>query len=339
MTSSPPTTSVLIATWQRPKLLERVVRSLCVQTLLPTEIIVCWQNNDLESCQMLKQLQAEPLPCPLVVVHLPENGIVPAENAALQASSGELILLIDDDAIAPVDWIHRIVRFYASHPNCGAFGGPADCWTATGERLPINPKKPVAGLSWIGRLTTNLHDQPPEWRALPPEKVDHLVGYNMSLRRSAFDRFEDRLKPYWQLFELDACLTASSRGFEIWFDPGLLVEHRVGYTTGAYAPGRDGDWSIRFANSSYNQAYVISKHSKPFWKRNFRWLYLMALGTGNTPGPMLLPITILRNGQPFREIRLMITCLKSKHNGWRMGRNASTPDSTNRSAEHDSERF
>lgn len=54
----------------------------------------------------------------------------------------------------------------------------------------------------------------------------------MSLRRSAFDRFEDRLKPYWQLFELDACLTASSRGFEIWFDPGLLVEHRVGYTTG-----------------------------------------------------------------------------------------------------------
>lgn len=319
MQSSSLTTSVLIATWQRPDLLERALRSLWRQTTLPTEVIVCWQADDLATRDRLAMLQADPPPCPLVVVHLPENGIVPAENAALKASRGELILLLDDDAIAPPDWVARITAYFRQNPSCGAFGGPADCWTAAGTRLPINPRRPVAGLSWLGRLTTNLHDQPPEWRNLPPERVDHLVGYNMALRRTAFERFEARLRPYWQLFELDACLQVAEKGLEVWFDPGLVVEHRVGYTTGAYAPGRQGDWAIRFENSSFNQAFVLSKHSlKPF-QRLHRLIYLLAVGTTSTPGPLLLPICIYRNRYILRELRLVLTCLKWKARGWRAG--------------------
>ena len=321
MKSSLLTTSVLVVSWERPELLERLIRSLWKQTRLPTEIVVCWQSDDLPTYVKLDQLRSCPtIPCPLVIVHLADNGIVPAENLALDSSSGDLILMIDDDAIAPPDWIDRIVSFHDSHPLCGAFGGPADCWTANGERLPINPRRPVAGLSWLGRITTNLHDQPVEWRLQPPHRVDHLVGYNLSLKRSAFDRFEDRLKPYWQLFELDACLTASSRGFEIWFDPDLVVEHRVGYSTGVYAPGREGDWSIRFENSSFNQALVLSKHTKGFWKRLLRWLYLIFVGTSSTPGPLLIPLTIYMHGRVLREIRLSFTCSVSKWRGWRLGR-------------------
>ena len=321
MKSSLLTTSVLVVSWERPELLERLIRSLWQQIRLPTEIVVCWQSDDLPTYLKLDQLRSCPtIPCPLVIVHLAENGIVPAENLALDSSSGDLILMIDDDAIAPPDWVDRIVSFHDSHPLCGAFGGPADCWTAIGQRLPINPRKPVAGLSWLGRITTNLHDQPVEWRLQPPHRVDHLVGYNLSLKRSAFDRFEDRLKPYWQLFELDACLTASSRGFEIWFDPDLVVEHRVGYSTGVYAPGREGDWTIRFENSSYNQALVLSKHTKEFWKRQLRWLYLIFVGTSSTPGPLLIPLTIYMHGRVLRETRLSFTCSVSKWRGWRLGR-------------------
>ena len=321
MKSSLLTTSVLVVSWERPELLERLIRSLWQQIRLPTEIVVCWQSDDLPTYLKLDQLRSCPsIPCPLVIVHSAETGIVPAENLALDSSSGDLILMIDDDAIAPPDWVDRIVSFHDSHPLCGAFGGPADCWTAIGQRLPINPRKPVAGLSWLGRITTNLHDQPVEWRLQPPHRVDHLVGYNLSLKRSAFDRFEDRLKPYWQLFELDACLTASSRGFEIWFDPDLVVEHRVGYSTGVYAPGREGDWTIRFENSSYNQALVLSKHTKGFWKRQLRWLYLIFVGTSSTPGPLLIPLTIYMHGRVLREIRLSFTCSVSKWRGWRLGR-------------------
>lgn len=320
MKSSILSTSVLIVSWQRPELLERVIRSLWNQTRLPTEIIVCWQANDFQTSLKLDSLRACKMPCPLVVVHLEDNGIVPAENLALDASCGDLILLIDDDAIAPPDWVERIVSFHESHPRCGAFGGPADCWTSAGHRLPINPRRPVAGLSWLGRITTNLHDQPLEWRIQPPERVDHLVGYNLSLKRKAFDRFEERLRPYWQLFELDACLTVSARGYEIWFDPDLVVEHRVGYSTGAYAPGREGDWSIRFENGSFNHAFVLSKHTKGFWKRNLRWLYLITVGTSNSPGPVLVPLTIYRNGNVLQEVRLMLTCLRWKRLGWQMGK-------------------
>lgn len=316
MQSSSLTTSVLIATWKRPDLLERAVRSLWRQTTPPTEIIVCWQADDLATRDRLQSLQLEHSACPLVAVHLPQNGIVPAENAALNASRGDLILLLDDDAIAPPNWVARIVAFFENNPKCGAFGGPADCWTAEGHRLPVNPRTPPAGLSWLGRLTTNLHDQPPEWRTNPPERVDHLVGYNMALRRAGFSQFEEALRSYWQLFELEACLQISSKGLEIWFDPGLVVEHRVGYTTGAYAPGREGDWAIRFQNSSYNMAYVLSKHTTEPIHRLCRLLFLIAVGSTSLPGPLLLPITITRHGHPLREMRLAATCVRWKIKGW-----------------------
>ena len=52
-----------------------------------------------------------------------------------------------------------------------------------------------------------------ELRRPSPELIlDALVGYNMSLRRTAFDRFEATLRPYWNLFEVDACFQVKEIG-------------------------------------------------------------------------------------------------------------------------------
>ena len=105
-----------------------------------------------------------------------------------------------------------------------------------------------------------MYDHPDEWSSREPRQVDHLVGYNMSFRRCAIECFETNLRRYWQLFELDVCLTVRDNGYRVMFDFGNVVEHHP--TNATYAGGRDGDLQVKIYNGAYNKAFVLAKHSK-----------------------------------------------------------------------------
>jgi GT2 family glycosyltransferase len=310
--------SVLIPSYRRVPLLEPCLRALARQTVAPGEVIVVWQGDDEPTRDKADEL-ARCLPLNLRVVHAPEAGIVAAENVALDRATGEIILLIDDDAIAPPDWVERHLAHYQD-PTVGAVGGPADNHDGQGHRFPTRAVEPIGVITWYGRIIGNMYDHPPEWRRRPPRDVVHLVGYNMSVRRAAFDRFEASLRRYWQLFEADACLQARARGYRVRFDPAIVVEHEVGaYSALAYSPDRSGDLTTKVANAAYNLAFVLSKHT-PAPLRWVRWLYLLGVGTTSVPGPLLLPLSIRRYGQPARELAVARMAWVHKQAGWREGR-------------------
>jgi GT2 family glycosyltransferase len=320
VTAAPaPTTSVLVPSFRRPASLEACLRSLARQEVPPGEVIVVWQGDDTPTRDAAGRLAAE-LPIAVRAVHLPEPGIVPAENAALDGAGGELILLIDDDAVAPPDWVARHAAHYGD-PTVGAVGGPAVNYGPDGARFPVRDAGPVGRLTWYGRFVGHMHDQPGAWRDRPPAEVDHLVGYNMSLRRAAFGRFEEGLRRYWQMFEADACLQVRDAGYRVLFDWANVVEHRLTARDSAYAPGRGGDLGVKVGNAAYNWAFVLGKHT-PTPLRPARWLYLMGVGTSQAPGPLLLPLTILRNGRPGRELAVARLARASKRAGWRDGTRA-----------------
>lgn len=312
------TSSILIPSYRRCALLEPCLRALAEQTVKPDEVLVAWQENDTPTRDKIEEL-ARALPLQVRAVHVAQAGVVPAENAALDQATGEIILLIDDDAVAPPDWVERHLAHY-SDPTVGAVGGPAVNRDAEGRPFPIHDAQPVGIVTWYGRFIGNMHDQPAEWRTRPASDVMHLVGYNMSLRRAAFDRFEPALKRYWQLFEADACFQVRARGYRVRFDPGIVVDHCAGiYSAAAYVPGREGDLTTKVANASYNAAFVLAKHSP----RAFGWLrrlYLLMVGTMAIPGPLLLPLSIRRYGQPRRELAVARMAWQNKQAGWREGR-------------------
>src|SRR3954449_4657293 len=97
------TSSVLIPSYRRCVLLEPCLRALARQTVAPGEVIVAWQADDTPTRDKAEELARE-LPLTIRVVHAPEAGVVAAENAALDRAAGDVVLLIDDDAIAPPDW-------------------------------------------------------------------------------------------------------------------------------------------------------------------------------------------------------------------------------------------
>ena len=149
----------------------------------------------------------------------------------------------------------------------------------------------------------NMFDHPPAWRSRPPIDVDHLVGYNMSLRRSAFDRFEPRLKPYWQLFELDACLQVKSRGLRVRFDFANVIDHFPTNTT--FADGRDGDLNLKIYNAAYNHAFILAKRRRSACQHAMQRVYANGIGTVGMPGVVAALIAMIRFGRPARECAIL----------------------------------
>src|SRR3954470_22455136 len=145
---SVPRASVLIPSFRRPGALETCLASLAAQQVLPGEVIVVWQADDVPTREAAERCRAA-LPCPLRVLHGPEAGVVPAENRALEAATGQVILLIDDDAIAPSDWVARHLAHYAD-PTVGAVGGPADNVHPDGAPFPKRAVEPLGRLTWFG---------------------------------------------------------------------------------------------------------------------------------------------------------------------------------------------
>jgi len=309
-----PTVSVLIPSFGRPKRLLACLVGLAKQSVPPEEVIVVWQGDDFQTRDAISAARGT-VPYRLVELHNPQPGIVPAENLGLDHATGEVIALIDDDAVPPPDWLKKHLEFYRD-PKVGAVGGPADNWNIDGTPYPRRTVEPVGRLTTFGRIHGNMHTQTLEWRSRPPAAVDHLVGYNMSLRRLAFDHFEARLRPYWQNFELDACLQVKARGFRVMFDFGNVVDHHPSGV--AYRGGRDGDLRLKIYNGAYNMALVLAKHS-PLGLRMLRLTYLLLVGSVSCPGLLGACIGYRRFGNLRREVAVLLHTWGAIISGWRAG--------------------
>lgn len=303
-------TSVIVATYGRAERLNYCLASLALQTQLPDEVIVVWQGNDIETKQLAENF-AKDAPFPFKVVHQPEPGIVPAENAGLDRAAGEIILLIDDDAIAAADWLQRHITHYED-PSVGAVG--ASCQNFSSDDIPVNPVGPrrIGKLTWFGRFHGNMQDLLPAWRTRRPIAVNSLIGGNMSFRRNGLGKFDSALKPYWHYFEADACLQVARRGFRILFDFGNPVRHYPVHRT--TIPERLGD-EYRVYNLAYNHAYILSKHS-PWWLRAPRIGYLILMGTATRPGCVGALVAFWQHGNPQKQLMTFRNCVRWHLKGW-----------------------
>ena len=112
--------SVVIATRNRAHWLGDTLESLAKQTRLPDEIIVVDNASTDNTRQLTFDIQRK-----IKVRYLYENkrGIPYARNCGVQSASGDLIVFIDDDAIADENWLKNIEIPFIRDPNIGAVGG------------------------------------------------------------------------------------------------------------------------------------------------------------------------------------------------------------------------
>jgi hypothetical protein len=207
-----------------------------------------------------------------------EPGTVAAENAAIEAASGDVLAFTDDDAAPRVDWLRRIEAHFLADPELGGLGGRD--WMYLGDRPVTGSRQVVNRIQWFGRIIGYNH-----LGIGGPREVDVLKGVNMSFRRAAIGtiRFDRRLRGKGAQHHLDHsfAMAVKRAGWKLVYDPEIAVEHYL-------APRHDEDQRNQFnhaalRNCVHNETLGMLDHLPPHRRVVFLG-YAMLVGTWAAPG-------------------------------------------------------
>ncbi len=221
----PPTISVLICafTLERIDRIAAAIESLRAQTVAPHEILLVIDHSpelEAECRRRWPELQVMP--------NREQQGLSGARNTGVEASDGEVVAFLDDDAAAAPDWIERLGAAYSDPTVLGVGGAIHPAWEQGRPRW-FPPE-----FDWVVGCT---HSGMPRQR----EGVRNLVGANMSFRREALVEvggFRHELGRIGKIpagcEETDLCIRIGHRHPEgtILYDPEASVDHYVTTTRG-----------------------------------------------------------------------------------------------------------
>jgi len=158
---------------------------------------------------------------PLTVVTEPRRGKNVGLNAGLGAVEGDLVVLTDDDVIAPRDWLVAFRRLADAQPDFDIFGGA------------IRPRWPAPPPDWILRCAPKGHFAWTEFETGPIEPRA-IWGPNMAIRRAALGdhRFYEGIGPngaagYATGSEIELVLRLAAAGSRCWHAEDIVVEHVI----------------------------------------------------------------------------------------------------------------
>jgi glycosyltransferase involved in cell wall biosynthesis len=277
--------SAIIPTFRRPDDLRKCLDGLQAQSRLPDEVVIVVRDIDEETDGLLEAYVPGRLTIKQVVIG--EGGQVAALNCALDAASGDILAITDDDTVPNPNWIGLIHARFEADPKLGGIGGPD--WIATGGRVVDGSIGVCGKMQWFGRLDCS------ECLSAQVCEVDTLKGCNMSYRRTAIEgvRFDESLagEGAQVLNDHAFALAVRRRGWKLIYDREIAVDH---------FPGAKFDQDKRFsfvsgahANYVHNNTLLVLKHL-PLKSRFVFILYALLIGSKPMPGLAELPLRILR---------------------------------------------
>jgi cellulose synthase/poly-beta-1,6-N-acetylglucosamine synthase-like glycosyltransferase len=234
---------------------------------------------------------------------------VQALNSGLEAASGDIFAITDDDAAPRVDWLERIDAWFASDARIGGVGGRD--WVHHGERLENSVRSVVGKLEWYGRCVGNHH-----LGVGGAREVDFLKGANMSYRRAAIGtlRFDTRLRGSGAQVHNDLGFSLAVRrsGWKLIYDPQVAVDHYPAERFDEDARRVASDSAYR--NAAFNQALILCEALG----RSRAWLFLMwAMTVGTRSAPGLLQLLRLYASEGSAALTKTRATLMGTAAGWR----------------------
>jgi len=214
---SRPAVSVVICAYTQDRWaqLKKSVASVEAQTSPPIEIIVCIDHNEAlrrmsEECFVTgRPAAATPL---IVLANKYDGRLGSARNTAAEFASGEVLAFLDDDAAAAADWLDRLIASYDDEQVGAAGGAPLPVFEAGRPRWFPHEFDWVFGCAYRGLPLTRA-------------PLAHLIGANMSVRRSALlevggfhsDDHDD----------MDMCHRIAYAKHKVIYEPRAVVYHFV----------------------------------------------------------------------------------------------------------------
>ena len=219
-----PSVSVVIITYARPHFVGECLRHLAALRTAPHEVLVVDASPDPRT----RTLVSEDFPDVRYLRNDLGPGTMPeSRQIGLVNATGDVVAFIDDDAYVDPDWLDELVRPYAD-PSVGGVGGRASNGIDGEESRGLDL---IGRFLPDGRLTGYFGADP--GRSID---VDHLLGANMSFRRStllALGGIRGNYPGTCLCEESDISLRVRQSGHRLVFMPTAVVRHVAApYQTG-----------------------------------------------------------------------------------------------------------
>ncbi|HCU35972.1 MAG TPA: glycosyl transferase [Armatimonadetes bacterium] len=276
--------SLLIPSYRRGPALRDCLDGVVANTRLPDEVVIVLRDTDEESHAIVQEWLAHSDHAGLFrVVDVTPRGQIAAINRGLEAVTGDIVVLTDDDAVPRADWLERLLSHYAD-PEVGGVGG-RDV-VHHGETVYQCTAHCAGRLTWYGKLIGNHHCDYPAGVT----QVDHLKGVNMSFRRELVKPFETRIwGPHFN--DTDQSLSVAGQGYRLIYDPGAIVDHYPADRPDSSA-GRNMADPRQVYLDAHDHCYLLMKHLPA--RRRLIWLpYLLLVGSKRCPGLLIFILEAL----------------------------------------------
>jgi glucosyl-dolichyl phosphate glucuronosyltransferase len=217
--------SIVVCTRNRADRLGECLGHLAGQVVAAgTEVeVVVVDNGSTDGTASLVRRWCAPDPARRRAVAEPVVGLSRARNRGIAAARGDVVLFIDDDAVAPRGWVAAHLGAYERDPAVVGVGGPVALRWPDGRPAWLSPRLE----HWFSAL-----DHGDAAVSFPPPHGPY--GTNMSLRRSTLDAagpFDERLgrrgRSLVSSEEADLFARVWAGGGRVAYEPAALVLHGV----------------------------------------------------------------------------------------------------------------
>ncbi|MFB0563978.1 MAG: glycosyltransferase family 2 protein [Candidatus Lokiarchaeia archaeon] len=280
-----PVISVIIATYNRRKDLEKCLEALVSQTFSPFEIIVVDGGSNDGTRELLKKYQVK------VIRFETRKASTVALNNGIRKAVGKIIAITDDDTIPNEYWLENIYKTFMMDENIGAVCGGVINLNKNISSSYVTIKNFVSNsnllvnflwrvyhtifmggkLPKVGTLYSSGesigHDHFLSFFPKSIIDVDWVSGGNMAFRRKVFREvgfFDENFKGSCHYYESDFCLRLKENGYRIVLNPDTPILH-VGSSSGQPRSYYENNW---------NRMHFFLKHNK---KINTTLFFLLIL--------------------------------------------------------------
>lgn len=287
--------SIIIHTYYRYKYLDKVLKIISKQTVKPFEIII---SDQTPLCDRPENFYENFKELPLKIINLDKPLHAPAQNIGAKASSGDLLIFLDDDCEFKEDFIEQHINVMDTE-NVDVVVGP----NSLTPELPDNLEK---SFTWRrDPLSFFIKKVPFKWNGM----VIYTTGGNTSVKREFFFKVKGYDEKIPRMADVELGFRLYKIGAKIYHSIKPFVYHTKSNKGGTRKSQRDIPY-LRLV--SY--LYIYKKHFPGWSTSQFKLKEVLGSFLFRDPINGNFRITNLKNPlYPFfRLVRLIKACIESE---------------------------
>jgi glycosyltransferase involved in cell wall biosynthesis len=243
MKNGKPAISVVIPAFNEEKYLPSCLESISQQTFRDFELIVVDNNSTDKTEEIAKKFGA-------IVVKETIQGMIPARERGFKEAKAEIIARTDADTKVTPNWLQIIYSTFQKHPEAVAMTG---AFISPTKKIPdklISSQIKLIQVKLAKLFTNHIH----------------LIGFNMALRKSAWEKINCHTNDKQVHEDIDLSCHLSEIG-KILYVPGMKVVFSFRRITNNPIKGISdylGDYVIRYIKTINLHNSHIHKHFRTF---------------------------------------------------------------------------